>query len=73
MITYSNLTGLSISYLKNIFNEAFSDYTIPMQLDEKQIRAHLESNEFYPKLSRGCFDGDKMDGFVYEGHRDNIL
>lgn len=73
MITYSNLTGLSISYLKNIFNEAFSDYTIPMQLDEKQIRAHLESNDFDPKLSIGCFDGDKMVGFVFVGHRDNRL
>ena len=73
MLTYSNLTGLSISYLKNIFNEAFSDYTIPMQLDEKQIRAHLESNDFDPRLSIGCFDGDKMVGFVFVGHRDKRL
>ena len=73
MIKYLSLTGLSISYLKDTFNEAFSDYTIPMNLSEEQIREHLISNDYDPKLSIGAFDGEKMVGFVFVGHRDNRL
>lgn len=73
MITYSSLTGLPFSFLKNVFNQAFSDYTIPMNLNEEQIKDHLLSNDYDPKLSIGAFDGDKMVGFVFVGHRGNRL
>lgn len=73
MITYTNLTGFSYSFLKKTFNEAFSDYNIPMNLNEEQIIAHLESIDYNPRLSIGAFDGEKMVGFVFVGQRDNRL
>ncbi|MDY4067729.1 GNAT family N-acetyltransferase [Bullifex sp.] len=73
MITYTNLTGFSYSFLKKTFNEAFSDYNIPMNLSEEQIKIHLESNDYNPRLSIGAFDNDKMVGFVFVGQRGNRL
>ena len=41
-----------------LFNEAYSDYVVPMRLDEKALRDHVESFDIDLEASRVALDGE---------------
>lgn len=49
------------------FVEAFSDYSLPFQLDRGRFRNHINLNAIDLARSVGCFDGDEMIGFSLNG------
>ncbi|PHN02281.1 GNAT family N-acetyltransferase [Flavilitoribacter nigricans] len=49
------------------FNEAFADYVVPFQVEEKQIRRRWLSSRVDYGLSYGAFDDDRLVGFMMTG------
>ncbi|HET7898308.1 MAG TPA: GNAT family N-acetyltransferase, partial [Flavisolibacter sp.] len=61
------LAHTSISDITNTFNEAFSDYIIPLQFTEDGMRTKLKGEGVVPAFSIGAFDGDKLVGLILHG------
>lgn len=49
--------------LHNTFNQAFSDYILPLQLSEMQFQHHLKLNGVEITRSVGCFERGELIGF----------
>ena len=61
---------LNESYFQELhktFLAAFSDYSVPFEHTEEQFRRHLLGNAVDLNLSVGCFLGEKMVGFTFNG------
>jgi GNAT superfamily N-acetyltransferase len=61
--------SLELPVLVALFNEGFSDYLVPMQLDEAAFRAHVERNDIDLACSRVAADEEPV-AFVLVGVRD---
>lgn len=59
-----SLKDVSFADMKDCFHLAFSDYAIPLQLTEEQLRAHLLASGAEKALSYGAFSENKMVGFI---------
>jgi len=64
---FKSLENTSIADLVHVFNEAFSDYIIPMHLTKEQLLNKIIAESIQRKLSFGAFDGDKLVGFILHG------
>ncbi len=62
-----SLENTSIADLVHVFNEAFSDYQIPMHLSKEQLLNKIVAESIQRKLSFGAFEGDKLVGFILHG------
>ena len=67
MITIRPLTGQSVATLTQTFNEAFSDYDVPLQITEAQLADKLMADQIDLTLSPGAFDQDRLVGFIWHG------
>jgi ribosomal protein S18 acetylase RimI-like enzyme len=56
-----------LAQIVDCFNEAFSDYIVPLQVEEQQIRRRWLSARVDYGLSYGAFDGDRLVGFMMTG------
>lgn len=61
------LVGIDIATLLETFNEAFSDYIVPMQLTHKQLADKIRKENVYLEMSVGAFDNEKLIGFILHG------
>lgn len=70
MITFSTLRKVSIDNLLEVFNSAFSDYFVPMQLLKEQFQTKLNSDCFSPDFSVGAFSSGHLVGFLLLCYRE---
>lgn len=64
LVVTSPLTHTSIETLTQVFNEAFSNYEVPIHMSEAQLKAHLHALGYSPEDSIGLFDGSTLVGFI---------
>ncbi|MGD9562735.1 MAG: GNAT family N-acetyltransferase [Pyrinomonadaceae bacterium] len=57
----------SFDILLEKFGEAFSDYSLPPELDPPKFRNHINLNAIDLARSVGCFEGDELIGFSLNG------
>ena len=72
MIDVRRLTGVSFATLAAAFNDAFSDYAVPMQMTAEALEMMQRRRGYVPEASLGAFDGERIVGFVLtciDGHR----
>ena len=56
--------------LAETFNNAFSDYVLPMNVSASGLQAMLYSRGYVPELSRGVTVSGKWAGFIFIGRRE---
>jgi ribosomal protein S18 acetylase RimI-like enzyme len=61
------LDGVNIAEIAETFNAAFSDYLVPIQLSENDLRAKMQSENTVPAYSAGAFTDGKLIGFILIG------
>jgi len=61
------LGGIPVAVIAQTFNDAFSDYLVPIQLTEQALADKMRSENTAPEYSAGVFDGDKLVGFILIG------
>src|SRR4051812_8364739 len=61
------LSTAHFSALHRTFHEAFTDYPIPFQLSEEQLKNHIRQNSVDLEKSVGAFSGDRMIAFSLNG------
>lgn len=64
------LNKKDLELLHKTFNEAFSDYVLPLKLSATQFQHHLELNAVDITRSVGCFERHKMIGCSLNGFGD---
>jgi ribosomal protein S18 acetylase RimI-like enzyme len=67
MVTFRPLTREDFEALLTAFNEAFSDYVVPLQLTREQLDSMLTRRGWSPGLSVGVFDDDRLVAFTMNG------
>ncbi|WP_353123120.1 GNAT family N-acetyltransferase [Dysgonomonas capnocytophagoides] len=70
-MTFKTLHEVDLTCLTKVFNAAFKDYQIPMQLTENQLSLKLSTELYDADLSVGAFEGDKLVGFILHGFREH--
>jgi len=63
------LTHTSIASILDTFNSSFSDYSIPFELNEKQLRSKISSENIDLNYSIGAFEDSSLIGFILHGAR----
>lgn len=66
-MVFLSLKDVEFSRLHGAFAEAFSDYSVPMNLSEADLLELLTRRGFRPDLSVGVFDGDRIVAFTFNG------
>lgn len=64
---FQSLDSVSLAELTQTFNEAFSDYFVPLQLTEEAMATKLRSESIDLGRSIGAFDGGALKGFILHG------
>ncbi len=65
MTEIRSLAGIGWEPLAAAFNEAFSDYVVPMALTADALAAMQRRRGYAADVSFGAFDGDRLVGFVF--------
>lgn len=68
MYSFNWLTDQSDKILQEIFNLSFSDYLVPMQLDDAQFSRKILLDRVSKNLSIGAFFQNELVGIVLIGH-----
>ncbi len=66
-MTIKNLALVDFRKIHQAFSDAFSNYQIPFELSESQLKYMLKRRGYNPDLSYGVFEGDKMVCFILNG------
>ncbi len=66
-IQFKTLESTEIPELLEVFNSAFSDYALPMRMEEAIFIRKLFIEGVSLGFSAGAFDGDKLVGFILHG------
>lgn len=69
----SNLKNCSIAEILTAFNLSFSDYIIPLQLTEQQLKDKILAEDIDLEWSFGAFEENKLVGLILHGFRNNKL
>jgi GNAT superfamily N-acetyltransferase len=67
------LQTLSPEYLSTVFNEAFSDYLLPMQLNAESLQQKMQLENIDLALSYGYFDNNELKGFILHGSENDTV
>lgn len=67
MLDIRPLIGISFDTLADAFNDAFSDYAVPMKMTGEQLAQMQLRRGYDAGASLGAFDGDRIVGFVLTG------
>ncbi|RFM34276.1 GNAT family N-acetyltransferase [Chitinophaga silvisoli] len=68
---FHHLKGVATNQLCQVFNEAFSDYVIPMQLTVSLLQQKLTGESIQLDCSAGAFQGDDLYGFILHGREES--
>lgn len=66
---YKNLQNIQIEKLHKTFLDAFSDYTVNMDLSVEKFNSNLKRKGFSPEISIGAFENGNLVGFILNGLR----
>ena len=66
-IKIKTLEEVSLDELLNTFNEAFSDYLVPLQLTQDQLKGKIISDKINFTCSSGAFLDNQLIGFILHG------
>lgn len=72
MVVVSSLSQVGIDHLLETFNDAFSDYDVPMHMDRSQLVRHMSIIGCSLEDSVGLFDEDELVGFLLVARRSAI-
>ncbi len=61
------LTGIDPEEILKVFNRSFSDYFIPLQLNEEQLVAKMQAEKVDLSLSVGVFENGELIAFILHG------
>ena len=64
---FQSLSSVSLAELTQAFNEAFSDYFVPLQLSEEAMAVKLRSESIDLRYSIGAFEDNQLKGFILHG------
>ena len=64
---FQSLSSVSLAELTQTFNEAFSDYFVPLRLSEEAMAVKLRSESIDLNYSIGAFEEDRLKGFILHG------
>jgi ribosomal protein S18 acetylase RimI-like enzyme len=68
VITFRTLGHTPAEDIRLAFNEAFSDYVVPLQFTSRQFENKLRGDRASLDFSAGAFDGARLVGFIIHGH-----
>ena len=68
MITFQTLENISLPGITEVFNLAFSDYIVPLQVTEDQLIDKIKSDNIKLEYSVGAFENNKLVGFILHGY-----
>jgi GNAT superfamily N-acetyltransferase len=63
-----DLDNCSVESITVAFNEAFSDYFIPLQFTTDAMRCKMKGENILLPYSVGAFENDRLVGFILHGH-----
>lgn len=67
MIEFRPLTGVPFPTIHRAFLEAFSDYSVPLQHSEADLREMVTRRGFHPEISLGAFQKGELIAFTLNG------
>lgn len=65
----NTLSQVSLEEIRAVFEQAFSDYELPVRLSMDDLREMMLTRDLSPAHSVGCFDNDRLVGFILCGVR----
>lgn len=66
---FKNLCNTNIDTIHKAFIDAFSEYEVKIDMPIEKINEMLLIKDYDPFLSIGCFESDRLLGFVLTGYR----
>lgn len=64
------LSGTSVETIHEAFIDAFSEYEVPIDMPLEKLQEMMVTRDLNRDFSVGCFDGDKLVGFILTGYRE---
>ncbi|WP_411893700.1 GNAT family N-acetyltransferase [Winogradskyella sp. A2] len=64
---FKTLKGISTKEITQVFNEAFSDYFIPLNFTEEQLKSKMVADKTDLSLSVGVFEKGNLVAFILHG------
>ncbi len=71
MVVTDSLKHIDTEQLLPVFNEAFSDYEVPVSMSLEALDSHLKTLSYRSEDSVGLFDKRRLAGFLLIGRRGN--
>ena len=65
---FKTLQNICIADITVVFNHAFSDYIVPIQLTQEQMVNKIKGDGINLQLSVGAFDDDRLVAFIFHGY-----
>lgn len=64
------LSGTPVEIIQEAFVDAFSEYEVPIEMPVEKLHETMVNRDLNPEFSVGCFDGEKLVGFILTGYRE---
>ncbi len=64
------LSETSVETIHEAFIDAFSEYEVPIDMPVEKLREMMVTRDLNPDWSVGCFDAEKLVGFILTGYRE---
>lgn len=64
------LSETSAEKIHEAFTDAFSEYEVPLEMPLEKLQEMMITRDLNPEFSVGCFDGEKLVGFILTGYRE---
>lgn len=66
-MTFQTLQEVNTTTILDKFNEAFSDYIVPLKLSLEQLEGKMKSENIKRELSVGAFENGQLVGYILHG------
>lgn len=67
------LTGTPVEMIHEAFIDAFSEYEVKLDMPLEKLLEMIKTRDLNPDWSVGCFDGEKLVGFILTGYRETTV
>ena len=64
------LSGIPVEMIHEAFVDAFSEYEVKLDMPLEKLVEMMKTRDLNPDFSVGCFDGEKLVGFILTGYRE---
>ena len=68
-LTVKTLSDVPAETIHSAFTDAFSDYEVELEMTLEKFQEMIKTRDLSPNYSLGCFDGNRMIGFILIGVR----